>query len=67
MTRTFLAACFASGWLALPVSPAIAQAGRLDFCARPVAPACVDVISTYKDSAGREACSAEVRRFLDMT
>lgn len=54
--------------LLLTIAPnAMAQKGRLDFCARPVAPACVDNSETYGAPLLRERCNVEVKRFLDMT
>lgn len=44
-----------------------AQSGRFDHCPRPVAPACVNDLATYKSEADKDRCAREVKRFLDMT
>lgn len=62
-----MTACVLLTAMLLASPEARAQKGRLDFCARPVAPACVDTAETYGTAALREACSAEVKRFLEMT
>ena len=56
--------------LAFSVGGAGAQeslAGTLDFCPRPVKPACVEDDSTYTLPAARKACDEEVARFVQAT
>ena len=46
---------------------ALAQSGNLDYCARPVAPVCVEDDETYANDARREACATAVQLYNEMT
>jgi hypothetical protein len=43
------------------------MAGTLDFCPRPVKPACVEDDATYTLPAARKACDEEVTRYVTAT
>jgi hypothetical protein len=54
----------------LQINAAAAQepmAGTLDFCPRPVKPACVEDDATYTLPAARKACDDEVTRYVTAT
>lgn len=67
MNRIFRPAIFLPALALFSAAPASPQSGRFDHCPRPVAPACVNNLATYKTEAGKDRCAREIKRFLDMT